>query len=147
MDIKEKFIGAWDLKKCVIIDKNNKEQKDPFFGNDSSGLITYSHNNMVSAQIITKQFKDYFSKKEIKDLSKLTEEEIHKGYYGFMTYYGNYKIYEDKKIITHMNLNSSWPNIFQKDLHREFTFRGNDVLVLRTIPPEEIRELTWLKIK
>ena len=126
---KDKFNGAWKL---ISTDYRGEDGEVTYpFGEEVVGQLMYDGKGNMGAQIIRADRPNFASG----DWHKGTPEEIKAAFEGYRCYYGTYDVDEEKKMITHHVIGSSYPNWMAEgvDHVRYYEFSGNR-LILRTVP-------------
>ncbi len=143
-----KFIGSWQLINCKLFNFEQQEIPDPF--HNASGLIVYTKEGSMSAQIMQNYAKDQF----IKKINNLSQEDYKELFHKYIAYYGTYNINNQDQTITHKVIGALWPQMIEKSFTRSFEFKDEDTLILTNTEYEAIgrhdqvkRYLTWQRIK
>jgi len=121
------FTGPWKL---ISGEFHYSDGKITFpWGENPGGLIIYTSEGYISAQIMTAGRPDFASK----DHMRGTDAEIRAAFEGYQAYYGTYDIDTTAGIVNHRVTGSVFPNLIGHNLKRYYEFSGNR-LTLRTPP-------------
>jgi hypothetical protein len=143
------FAGLWSLYQMQFYNPQTKEWSE--FINAGSGMpdglkgnIFYDNANHMSAHLVPKGYENTDLKfPSIIDSLSLDALKHHATSY---TYFANYTINKEKKIIEHKRISHSNPNMWNETVIRKYSFSG-DTLTLEPIEKElaGIR-LRWIKV-
>jgi len=121
------FVGAWRL---VTFEFRKADGRVIYpFGEKAQGSIIYTESGRYSAQLMRKDRPKFKSGDQMKG----TVEEIESNYKGCISYFGTYKINEEKSIIIHHVESSIFPNMEGTNQKRYFELTENR-LQLKTQP-------------
>ena len=137
-------IGTWKL----VSYQSRVDEGSPTYplGHDAVGQIIYDRAGNLSAQIANTHRPSLPST----DLRRLTPEETHPAFKGYVAYFGTYDVDEKKGIVIHHLTNSLLPNWTGIDLVRHYEFSGN-LMTLRSPPMlfgarKIVLTLVWEKV-
>lgn len=143
-DIKNMFIGTWDLVSCTYLNDNGQEFD--FMGPNPKGILIYT-TETVAAQFMNAQRK----RLSTEDWINAPLPEIKEAYLSYQAYFGRYQIDAEQQKIVHLIDASLFPNwhIDQVEEIRFFILEGN-TLTLKTQPifidgTERVFVATWTK--
>lgn len=123
---KEQFLGSWRLISSVFKSVSSGQVAYPL-GKDATGLIIYSADGYMSAQLLSPNRPRFASGDHLKG----TQEEIKGAFEGLMTYYGTYEVDEKQHTVSHHCERSSFPNWDGQVLNRYYEF-SDDKMTLST---------------
>lgn len=135
------FIGIWTLQKCVAITKDGKVNYP--YGEKPVGQLLYDEKGNMMVEIMKPGIKKFVSA----NLLQGTPEEILPAYYGFIAYYGKYRITPDSNIVIHHLKACSFPNWVDQDQKRYYDFKNKHLILRTSLIGSERYELTWEKAK
>jgi Lipocalin-like domain len=151
MNTKTKFKAHWSLLSMSAIaqgdDENIKGGIYPI-GRNVRGLLSYSENGMMSAQLGSAMRPNFSDN----DFRKGSDIEIREAFNGYISYFGTYQIVEKSGIIIHDVQMSMFPNWIGTKVKRYFEFSdGEQILTLKATPIDydgKIRTptLVWRRI-
>lgn len=122
----EQITGTWKLLSAEF---RNPEGKVVYlWGKRATGLLVYSPNGYVSAQIMNPERPKFASRDNLKG----TPEETKNAFDGYQAYYGKYEVNEAEKTVIHHIEGNLFPNAIGIDLTRYYRFSGNNRLTLTT---------------
>jgi len=111
--------------------EKNKEDKIYPLGRNVRGLLSYSENGMMSAQLGSAMRPNFADN----DFRKGSDIEIREAFNGYISYFGTYKIVEKSGIIIHDVQMSMFPNWINTKVKRYFKFSdGEQILTLKATP-------------
>jgi hypothetical protein len=145
-DIKNKFIGTWQLVKAEALRPNG--DAIPYrYGAGSIGYIMYDATGHMAVQLMQPNRPKFASG----DLDKGAPEEIKAAFDGYGAYFGTYEIHEAEGFVIHRVEGSLFPNNVGTEQKRFFEFSG-DHLILKPPPRQAGGEhisprITWRRIK
>jgi hypothetical protein len=126
MTIKEKFLGQWNL---ISMTSENEDEILYPIGRNVKGLLSYSENNIMSAQLGSLSREKFLNP----DYRKGTDIEIINSFNNYISYFGKYKINEDREFIIHQVEQSLFPNWIGTKVKRYYHFFENK-LTLKVTP-------------
>jgi len=135
------FIGIWTLQKCVAIQKDGNVNY-PYVENPV-GQLFYDEKGNMMVEIMKPGIKKFASA----NLLQGTPEEILPAYYGFIAYYGTYKIIPDSNLVVHHLEACSFPNWINQDQKRYYEFKNGQLILRTPLIGSERYELIWQKVK
>jgi len=103
MNIREQLLGTWHL---VSLTYQEDGQNFDFMGENPKGILTYSPDSTMAAQLMSSQ-RNKFS---THDWTKAPLEEIKEAFISYQAYYGRYEIDIEKKAVLHHIEASLFPN-------------------------------------
>lgn len=127
MAIIENFIGNWDLISMTSVAESG-EVIYPL-GIKVKGLLAYSEIGLMSAQLGSLDRKK-FSNSDYRMGSGI---EIIDSFNNFISYFGKFKINEERNYVIHEIEQSLFPNWIGSKVKRYFEFKEN-ILTLRATP-------------
>jgi hypothetical protein len=141
---REQILGAWQLASWSAVDVATGERSYPF-GPDAMGLIMYTTDGYMSAQIMVPGRADY----DVADFAGGTQQQAAAAASGYMAYSGPYEVDEKAGVVRHhleLSLMPNWLNTVQV---RDGVISG-DRLTLSAdleVPGRERRAvLEWIRI-
>lgn len=137
-NIKEQLVGTWKLVHSLERDKKGNIHYP--FGPDAIGYIMYDSEGHMAVQICRKQ-RSYFSSQRLKEA---TEKEAVSLTQDYLAYFGQYKIDEKNKLLTHLLEGNLCPNFVRHAFQRQIKFYDNK-LSLRPYNDGTDREILWEK--
>jgi hypothetical protein len=135
------FAGTWKLLECVATNKHGG--KNYPYGEKPVGQLFYGKNGNMMVEIMKPGIKKFVSA----NLLKGTPEEVLPAYYGFIAYYGTYKIVADSNIVIHHLEACSFPNWINQDQKRYYKFDNGKLILSTPWIGSERYELTWEKVE
>jgi lipocalin-like protein len=133
------FVGMWTLLKCVSYQTDGTVSYP--YGEHPVGQLFYDSKGNMMVEIMKPGIKKFVQS----NLLEGVPDEVMPAYYGFIAYYGTYKVVSDSGMVIHHIKACSFPNWVDEDQKRYYEFR-NDQLILRTSLIGSVRyELTWQK--
>lgn len=142
---KDKFVANWHLIEMYSIDENSNKIH-PY--GKTKGLLTYTNDNIMSAQIGKIQRNNF----EDNDYRKGQKDEIEIAFNGFISYFGTYTINEKQSYILHNVQMSLFPNWIGQKVKRIYEFQENDNILILKAPQliydgvERTPTLVWSRI-
>src|SRR4051812_34967630 len=112
--ISDDFIGIWTLQKCVVKQRDGKV--DYPYGEKPVGQLLYDEKGNMMVEIMKPGIKKFAAS----NLLQGTPEEIIPAFYGFIAYYGTYKIVSDSNLVIHHLKACSFPNWVDQDKRRYY---------------------------
>lgn len=125
--IKQKFIGNWKL--ISMFSQAKDLSKIYPNSNQVNGLLIYTKEGIISAQLGNANREKFNNQ----DFRKGTNQEINQAFNGYISYFGNYKINQEKSYIVHDIKMSLFPNWINTKVKRYYQFE-NDLLTLKATP-------------
>jgi hypothetical protein len=141
--LRESLVGAWELVDVVEEPLDGSPPRRPH-GERPVGLILYTHDGYMSAQIMERE-RD---RVESCDWSRLTPEEYAEEARGYFAYAGPYEVDEERGTVTHSVVVSLFPGWVGSAQVRVAELEG-ERLVLRSAAPVcsggelVVVQLTW----
>lgn len=135
------FIGIWTLQKCVAKQKDGKVNYP--YGEKPVGQLLYDEKGNMMVEIMKPGIKKFASA----NLLQGTPEEILPAYYGFIAYYGTYKMVPDSNLVIHHLKACSFPNWVDQDQRRYYEFKNKQLILTTSFIGLEQYELTWQKVE
>jgi hypothetical protein len=141
--LRESLVGAWELVDVVEEALDGSPSRRPH-GERPVGLILYTHDGYMSAQIMERQR----GRVESCDWSSLTAEEYAEEARGYFAYAGPYEVDEERGTVTHSVVASLFPGWVGSAQVRVAELEG-ERLVLRSAAPVcsggklVVVQLTW----
>jgi len=133
------FTGLWTLLKCVSYQTDGTLNYP--YGENPVGQLLYDAKGNMMVEIMKPGIKKF----EQSNLLQGVPEEVLPAYYGFIGYYGSYKVVPDSSLVIHHIKAYSFPNWVDQDQRRYYEFKDGR-LILRTSLIGSVRyELTWQK--
>lgn len=105
--LRETLVGAWKLVEYSIEDKNKKGEKFYPLGKDATGIILYTPDGYMSAQLMASGRPVYANG----HIHTGSIEEMSKAAKGYMAYSGKYEVNETTSTLTHhmeVSMNPTW---------------------------------------
>jgi hypothetical protein len=139
----KQILGTWNLIHGGFKYRYSNEEVLYPFGQEAKGLLIYTSNNYMSAQIMRPD-RPIFASDVI---SKANSMEMNEAFQGYISYFGTFQLLEQRGVVVHRVLGSYFPNWIGRDLERYYTFSEN-LLTLTTMPSKTanrqmIAQLTW----
>ena len=134
--VREKLVGAWKLVEYSIKDKKNPNERYYPLGKDATGIIMYTSDGYMSAQLMA-QGRPVYANGHIHTGSI---EEMAAAAKGYMAYSGKYVLNEETSTLIHhmeVSMNPTWLGQAQE---RYFKLEG-DTLTITT--PGDFAKLIW----
>jgi len=134
--VREKLVGAWKLVEYSINDKRNPGQRFYPLGKDATGIIMYTPNGYMSAQLMA-QGRPVYANGHIHTGSI---EEMAAAAKGYMAYSGKFELNEETNTLIHhmeVSMNPTWLGQAQE---RYYKLEG-DTLTITT--PGDFAKLIW----
>jgi hypothetical protein len=129
----------WTLLKCVSYQTDGTVTFP--YGEHPVGQLLYDRKGNMMVEIMKPGIKKFVQS----NLLQGVPDEVLPAYYGFIGYYGSYKVLSDSNFVIHHIKACSFPNWVDEDQKRYYEFR-NDHLILKTSLIGSARyELTWQK--
>jgi hypothetical protein len=125
----DQLVGTWKLVPSEFKYNYSDGQVVYPFGTDAIGLLMYTSNNYMSAQLMRPDRPSLASG----NVNKGTPEEIKAAFQGYIAYFGTYEVNVEQGIVIHHVEGSYFPNWVGQDLTRLFHLAGNR-LTLTTAP-------------
>lgn len=125
--LKEQFIGTWRLV-AYEYQRSDGERIYPF-GDDPVGILIYSADGFMSAQISRRERQDFASGNRWNG----TTEEMAQAYKDYLAYFGTYQIKQSESEIEHTVEGSLFPDYLGSVQLRCFEHSAGH-LILRTPP-------------
>jgi hypothetical protein len=135
------FIGLWNLTKLIA--KGNDDQIIFPYGESPDGQLFYDENGNMMVQIMKSGIKKFASENPTAG----EPEEIIPAYFGFLAYYGKYKVISESNLVIHQINASSFPNWVGIEQKRLYEFKGNQLILSTPLIGGVHFELSWEKIK
>ncbi|EMC97991.1 hypothetical protein BAUCODRAFT_410289 [Baudoinia panamericana UAMH 10762] len=106
--IRDQLLGAWELAEYCAFPVDNPDAKIYPMGKDAQGIIMYTHNGYMSAQLHIPGQPPFKSD----DLNGGTTEELAEAGKNYFAYTGPFYLDESSKepLLLHQMANSSFPN-------------------------------------
>jgi len=139
--ISNDFVGTWTLEKCVATQKDGKINYP--YGEKPIGQLLYDEKGNMMVEIMKPGIKKFAST----NLLQGTPEEILPAYYGFIAYYGTYRVIPDSNIVIHHLIACSFPNWVNQDQKRYYEFKNNQLILRTSLIGSERYELIWQKVE
>ncbi len=105
MTLRDKIRGAWRLVSYAVQDDQDGPVNHPL-GPDAQGLIIYTHDGYMSAQLMRRDRPEY----DYSDTGGGTVEQAAAAAAGYLAYSGPYVVDEDTAIVHHEVVVSLLPN-------------------------------------
>jgi hypothetical protein len=102
--LKKQLLGTWFLENLTYIVENEPETH--YFGENPTGLLIYTPENIVSAQFMDSRREAFTNE----DWFNAPTEEIKCAFLTFQSYYGTYEVNEKEGAILHYIHASIFPN-------------------------------------
>lgn len=141
---KEAFIGTWKLNSSEM----RSSSGEVFYplGEDCQGLLIFDCGGNLSAHLMRPNRPDFVSG----DIMRGTTEEVKAAYEGFVAFWGEYRVDEEKQMMIYTVEGSLFPNWIGHTNERYYDFDGEQ-LTLRTPPflitgKETVGVLVWDKV-
>jgi hypothetical protein len=131
--LREQLIGAWKLVSYVE-EPIDRSAPDYPFGEDAQGIIMYTHDGFMSAQLSRRDRASFASD----DWYKGAPEEFATAASGYFAYTGTFHVDEEKQTLTHTMFISLFPNWIGQTQPRVARIDG-DFLIITTEGPVESR--------
>lgn len=125
--LNEQFIGTWRLDDYEY-ERSDGEKIYPF-GDNPCGILIYTAEGFVSAQISRRERKKFGSRSRW----NVTTEEMVQAYKDYLAYFGTYQIEESAGQITHTVEGSLFPDYIGSLQVRLYVHSAGQ-LILRTPP-------------
>ncbi len=122
------LVGTWGLLSAEFRSSNGQVVYP--WGKNAEGLLVYTGNGHVSAQIMNPDRPKFISRDNLKG----TPDETKLAFDGYQAYFGTYKINSEEKVVIHHITGNLFPNAIGIDLKRNYEFSGDDQLTLSTPP-------------
>jgi hypothetical protein len=136
IEMKNSVVGVWKLIRFEF-----KAADDSImypFGKEARGSFIYTKSNRFSVQLMRVDRPKF----QIADQQQGTVEETLASYRGSISYFGTYKVDEEKGIIVHVVEGSIFPNMEGTEQIRYFELKEN-LLQLRTPTFKVAGEVTF----
>ena len=142
-DARAKFIGMWQLVSRVMT-RGDQVVHDPEFGDHPSGLLVYEQTGHMSVQIMTGERPG--SPGVTADAAPPAPPRS--ADYGYTAYFGTFTVNEASKTVVHHAEGALLPGDVGRDMMREYTFEGNDLVLKIRGPGLERPALTlrWRRV-
>lgn len=134
--MKHPIIGAWKLLRFEFQASDGRIIYP--FGKEARGSFIYTETNRFSGQLMRVD-RPHFA---ISDQMRGTPQETEASYRGSISYFGTYKVDEEKGIIIHVVEGSIFPNMEGTEQIRYFELSEN-ILQLRTPTFKMAGEVTF----
>jgi Lipocalin-like domain len=129
--LRDQLIGAWKLVSYVEKQVDGSAPTCPF-GEDAQGIIMYTHDGFMSAQLSVRQRAPFTSD----DWSKGKPEEFAAAASSYFAYAGPFQVDEEKQSLSHSMFISLFPNWIGQTQPRVVHVEG-DFLTITTEKPVE----------
>lgn len=129
MTLRDKIRGAWQLVSYVVQDDQDGPVTHPL-GTDAQGLIIYTHDGYMSAQLMRRDRPDY----DQPDTGGGTAEQTAAAAAGYLAYSGPYVVDEDTAIVHHDVVVSLLPNWLGTVQLRHSTLAGDRLTLVAEAP-------------
>ncbi len=120
------LIGTWKLFSAEF--HTNEGKAVYLWGKQPAGLLIYTSEGYVSAQIMNPDRLKFVSRDNLKG----SPEETKTAFDGYQAYYGKYEVDEAEKTVVHHIEGNLFPNAAGIDLKRYYQISGNNILTLTT---------------
>lgn len=134
------FVGIWTLQKCVGIQKDGKVYYP--YGEKPTGELLYDAKGNMMVEIMKPGIKKFAAT----NLLLGTPEEILPAYFGFIAYYGTYRVMPDSNVVIHHLVTCSFPNWVGQDQKRFYEFKNGQLILSTPLIGSERYELTWQRL-
>src|SRR5579872_1555291 len=131
------FTGIWKLQECTATQRDGKVNYP--YGEKPVGQLFYEKSGNMMVEIMKPGIKRFVSA----NLLNGTPEEVLPAYYGFIAYYGTYRIVSDCNIVIHHLEACSFPNWINQDQKRYYKFNNRKLILSTPWIGSERYELTW----
>jgi len=135
------FTGIWKLQECIATQRDGKVSYP--YGEKPVGQLSYEKSGNMMVEIMKPGIKRFVSP----NLLSGTPEEVLPAYYGFIAYYGTYRIVPDSNIVIHHLEACSFPNWINQDQKRYYKFNNRKLILSTPWIGSERYELTWEKVE
>jgi Lipocalin-like domain len=141
--LRDQLVGAWKLVSYVEKPVDGSAPTYPF-GEDAQGIIMYTHDGFMSAQLSVRERAPFASD----DWSKGKPEEFAAAASSYFAYTGPFQVDEEKQTLSHSMFISLFPNWIGQTQPRVVQLDG-DFLTITTDKPVESQgkmvkpELRW----
>ncbi len=129
MTVRDKIRGAWRLVSYVVQDDRDGPVNHPL-GPDAQGLIIYTHDGYMSAQLMRGDRPEY----DHSDIGGGTVEQAAAAAAGYLAYSGPYVVDEDTAIVHHDVVVSLLPNWLGTVQLRHSTLTGDRLTLVAEAP-------------
>ncbi|WP_068475244.1 lipocalin-like domain-containing protein [Saccharicrinis aurantiacus] len=143
------FAGLWSLYQMQFYNPQTKEwsefkNAEIGFSDGLKGSILYDNANHMSVHLVPKAYEKTDLKFPI-IIDSLSIEAL-KHHATSYSYFANYTIDKEKKIIAHKRISHSNPHMWSETVLRKYSFLG-DTLILQPIEKELAgTRLLWIKV-
>ena len=134
--VREKLVGAWRLTEYSIEDKKNAGERYYPLGKDAAGVIMYTPDGYMSAQLMASDRPVYANG----HIHSGTIDEMAKAAKGYMAYSGRFDLNEETNTLTHhmeVSMNPTWLGQAQERYYK----LEDDTLTIST--PGNFAVLVW----
>ena len=136
---KDKIIGGWELVVWTMKDEQNNIHYP--FGENASGIIMYTPDGYMSANIIADDKKNLISE-------GVSLESMLKGKGAYLSYSGTYTLY-DSRVVHHVRI-SLIPEWIGGDQERNMKFKNNSLILSSELVLEDgtvqLHSLKWSRV-
>ena len=139
-NLRETLVGAWRLAEYSIEDKSKNGERFYPLGKDATGIIMYTPDGYMSAQIMASGRPVYANG----HIHTGSTEEMAKAAKGYMAYSGQFEVDEKTNTLTHhmeVSMNPTWLGQAQE---RYFTLEDDTITI---ITPANNAKLVWKRAK
>ncbi|GAB1811957.1 lipocalin-like domain-containing protein [Mycobacterium sp. MUNTM1] len=134
--IREQIVGTWELVEYSMTSADG-EVHHPL-GPDARGLIIYTPDGFMSAQLMTPGRPQFHSP----NVHGGEPDELIIAARGYLAYTGPFHVDEETRTVHHVTTVSLFPNWVGTDRLRIVRFDGDDAMTLSTAP-FEFRGTSW----
>jgi hypothetical protein len=133
------FIGIWTLLKCVSYQTDGTITYP--YGEHPVGQLLYDAKGNMMVEIMKPGVKKFVQSTLVQGVA----DEVMPAYYGFIGYYGSYKVVPDSSLVIHHIKACSFPNWVDQDQRRYYEFKGGNLILKTSLIGSARFELTWQK--
>jgi hypothetical protein len=133
------FVGIWTLLKCASYQTDGTVTYP--YGENPVGQLLYDRKGNMMVEIMKPGIKKF----EKSNLLEGVADEVLPAYYGFIGYYGSYKVMPDSNVVIHHIKACSFPNWVDQDQKRYYEFKNHQLILKTSLIGSARYELTWQK--
>lgn len=119
----EMLIGAWSLVSWYETKPDGRV--DYPLGDDAIGMIVYTADGHVSAQLVRGDMDRFRSE----DWRQATRDESAAAWKAYFGYFGRYVLDTERRTVTHQVEGAWFPNLFGTDQVRHYRFDGKRLIL------------------
>jgi hypothetical protein len=134
--IRERIVGTWELVEYSMTSAGGDVHYP--LGPDARGLIIYTADGFMSAQLMTPERPHFHSP----NVHGGESDELSIAARGYLAYSGPFHVDEETRTVHHVTAVSLFPNWVGSDRQRFVGFDRGDAMTLSTVP-FEFRGTSW----